>query len=299
MKLTRTWLALLSCTLFIVAAACNGGDPPPEDTGDTGDEVDEETADKGEIVIGRNNWAENIAVSNMWKVLLEEEGYEVDIQAMDKAPVWVGITRGELDIAPEVWLPHTDEPLMDQYEDNVEMHDIWYENTGLGLVVPEYMDIDSIEDLNDIQNELDGRIVGIDPGASLTQMSEEAVDEYDLELDLVTSSDPAMIAEMSQAYNNEEPVVVTLWSPHWVFSEYDLKYLDDPQNVYGDPDDIYYMTRTGFSDDHPEIIEWMNNWEMDDDSLGSLMAEINDNGEQEGATNWIEENRELVDEWLE
>ena len=280
-------------SLVIVLGACNNNNQ--DDTSNI-----EETEKKGEIVIGRNNWAENIAVSNMWKVLLEEEGYEIEIRAMDKAPVWLGISRGELDLAPEVWLPNTDHSFMESYGDDVEMHEIWYENTGLGLVVPNYMDIDSIEDLNTITDELDGRIVGIDAGASLTQMTEDAIDEYGLDFDLMTSSDPAMMAELSTYYNREEPIVVTLWSPHWAFSEYDLKYLEDPKMVYGKPDDIYYMTRTGFSEEFPELIEWMNNWKMNDDELGSLMAIIKDSDDaEEGARTWIEDNRELINEWMD
>lgn len=257
--------------------------------------------DDKSLVIGLNNWAENIAVSNMWKILLEEREYEVELKSMEKAPVWLGITRDELDIAPEVWLPNTDKPLMDKYGEQLNMHEVWYENTGLGLVVPSYMeDITSIEELNARKDEFGGRIVGIDPGASLTSMTQKAIEEYGLELDLVTSSGPAMIAELSKAYKDKEPIVVTLWNPHWAFSEYDLKYLEDPKKVYGEADDIYYMTRKGFEEDHPEVVKWMNTWKMDDESLGNLMAVIKDTGDPaEGAKAWIEENREMVDQWLQ
>ncbi|WP_096200588.1 glycine betaine ABC transporter substrate-binding protein [Bacillus sp. FJAT-45350] len=289
MKNLRLLFIVIIVLISAVIGACNGQD-------DTTDGAD----DKGQIVIGRNNWAENIAVSHMWEILLEEQGYDVEIRAMDKAPVWLGVSRGELDIAPEVWLPNTDHSYMERYGDNVEMHDIWYEKTGLGLVVPSYMDIDSIDELNEIKEDLKGRIVGIDPGASLTEMTKNAVNEYGLDLDLITSSDPAMMAELSTHYNREDPIVVTLWSPHWAFSEYDLKYLEDPKNVYGEPDDIYYMTRTGFTEDYPEVVQWMNNWFMDDASLGNLMAVIKDTGDgEEGARLWLEENRELVNAWIQ
>ncbi|MGD6968017.1 glycine betaine ABC transporter substrate-binding protein [Rossellomorea vietnamensis] len=287
----KRWLNLLFLALLvsgIVLTGCNNGDD-----GNGG-------AQDKSVVIGLNNWAENVAVSNMWKVLLEEKNYEVELKSMEKAPVWLGITRDELDIAPEVWLPHTDKPLMDKYEENLDMHEIWYENTGLGLVVPSYMeDISSMEELNERKEEFGGRIVGIDPGASLTSMTQDAIEEYGLEFDLVTSSGPAMMAELSKAYKDKEPIVVTLWNPHWAFSGYDLKYLEDPKKVYGDPDDIYYMTRKGFEEDHPEVIKWMNNWQMDDETLGSLMATVKETGDPaEGAKAWIDENRDLVDQWL-
>lgn len=291
MKSLRHRLVLLTLSVLLVLSACAGGN------GDN--EAGEGGGDKGKITIGRNNWAENIAVSNMWKILLEEKGYEVEMKSMDKAPVWLGISRNELDLAPEVWLPTTDKSLLDQYGDQVEIHEIWYEKTQLGLAVPTYMDIDSIEELNAKKDELGlEKIVGIDPGASLTQLTEKAIEEYGLNYDLMTSSGPAMTGELTKSYNAEEPIVVTLWSPHWAFSEFDLKYLEDPKKVYGEADDIYYMTRKGFADDFPEVKKWLDKWKMDDDSLGSLMAEIKDSNPEDGAKKWIEDNRDLVDQWL-
>ncbi|MDQ0483596.1 glycine betaine ABC transporter substrate-binding protein [Guptibacillus hwajinpoensis] len=286
----RRGILLLVIAALSVLAACGGA----------GDSSSEEES-KGTVTFGLNNWAENIAVSNMWKVILEEKGYDIELKSMEKAPVWAGISQGDLDVAAEVWLPATDKPLYEEYKDDLKLHKTWYEGTGLGLVVPSYMDITSIEELNQKKDELGlEQIVGIDPGASLMEMSRTALEEYSLNYELVDSSGPAMMSELKKAYENEEPIVVTLWNPHWAFAEYDLKYLEDPKKVYGEADDIYYMTRTDFEEDHPEIVEWMNKWKMDDDSLGSLMATIKEADDAEsGAKQWIEENQELVSEWTE
>ncbi|WLD93625.1 glycine betaine ABC transporter substrate-binding protein [Alkalihalobacillus sp. AL-G] len=255
---------------------------------------------KGTITFGLNNWAENIAISNMWKVILEEKGYTVKLKSMEKSPVWAGIAQGDLDVSPEVWLPTTDKPLYEEYKDEIALHESWYEGTGLGLVVPKYMDIDSIEQLNAKKDELGlTQLIGIDPGASLMKLTRDAIKEYDLNYELVESSGPAMMSVLDKAYNNEEPVIVTLWNPHWAFAEYELKYLKDPKKVYGEPDDIYFMTRKGFKEDFPEVLKWMNNWEMDDQSLGELMAVINENDDAlEGAKQWVKDNQDLVDEWI-
>lgn len=258
-----------------------------------------ESESKGTISIGKNNWAENIAVSNMWKILLEEQGYEVNLVSADKAIVYVGVADGDLDIGMEVWLPHTDAPFVEEYGDRFTIQDTWYENTGLGLVVPTYMDIESITELNEYADELGGRIIGIEPGASLMSLTEQVIEDYDLNFDLIESSDAAMSAELIRAYNNEEPIVVTLWSPHYIFANLDLKYLEDPQGVYGEDENIVFITREGFEDDYPEVLHWMNTWFMEDDSLGALMGIIDELGDPvEGAKMWIEDNRDLVDQWI-
>lgn len=45
------------------------------------------------------------------------------------------------------------------------------------------------------------------------------------------------------------PFVAPLWSPHRTFSEVDLKYLEDPKEVYGGAEKIHHATRHSFEED--------------------------------------------------
>ncbi len=279
-------LTMIALLVFAGCEADNGGNGAAEDN-------------PGTVRIGMNNWAENIAVSNMWKILLEEEGYEVELVDVDKAVLYSGIAEGDLDIGMEVWLPATDAPFVDEYGDRFDIQDTWYEGTQLGLVVPEYMDIESMDELNDYASDFSNEIIGIDPGSSINGLTEDAVDIYDLDFDFIEGSEPGMLSTLDSAYENEDPVVVTLWSPHWAFAEYDLKYLNDPEGIYGEGDDIYFITREGFEDDFAPVLETINASFFDDQSLGELMAIIEELDDPvEGAQTWIDDNRELVDGWL-
>ncbi|PSL46959.1 glycine betaine/proline transport system substrate-binding protein [Salsuginibacillus halophilus] len=294
-KTTAT--SVLVGTLILAGCGDADGDESNGDNGGTEDAAES----GGSVEIGYNNWAENIAVTNMWAILLEEEGYDVEMSNMEKAPLFAGVASGDIDIGMEVWLPTTDQHHVDEYGDDFDVQGEWYEGTVLGLAVPEYMeDVNSIEDLNDYAEEFDETIMGIEPGSSLVETTEEVQEAYDLDLELQTSSEQAMISELDSAYSSEEPIVVTMWSPHWVLSEYDIKYLEDPENVYGDGDDIVYISRDGFEEEYEEVVQYLNNMHFDDETLGALMAEINETDDaQEGAQAWIDDNRELVDEWLE
>ncbi|MFO7848501.1 MAG: glycine betaine ABC transporter substrate-binding protein [Spirochaetia bacterium] len=290
------FLGTLLAALLLMFAACGNGEQESAE-----EQVEEE---EKEIRLGLFNWAENIAVTNMWSILLEEKGYSVEIVTGDKSPVWTGVAEGDLDIHFESWMPSTDEPLWEEYSDTLEQYGPWYEGTQLGLTVPTYVDIDSIEELNDNKDKFvensDPSIVGIDSGASLMKLTEEALEEYDLDLKLISSSGPVMTASVIKAVENEEPIVATLWKPHWIFAEVDLKFLDDPKNIYGQNESIYFVTHETFEDRHPEVVSWMKNWKMDDQSLGSLMGTINEADDPEtGAQEWIEANRDMVDSWLE
>ena len=256
-------------------------------------------AGKGEITIGLNNWSENIAVSNMWKILLEERGYDVTLTSAGKAVIYSGVAGGSLDMGLEVWMPKTDKEFYERFQDNLELHDAWYRGTGLGLVVPDYVDVDSINGLNAHKGEFvrNGKpsIVGIDPGSALMGLTEKAIRKYDLDFKLIGSSGPGMTAALDRAITRKKPVVVTLWNPHWAFADYDLKYLDDPMGVYGKGENILWMTRPDFGRKHPKVLEWMNAWEMNDQQVGSLMGTIRESKTAHaGAKKWIDAHRDLV-----
>ncbi|MCD5325218.1 glycine betaine ABC transporter substrate-binding protein [Pontibacillus sp. HN14] len=294
MKALKRILPALFIGMLLVLAAC-GNDSSSGD-GDGSDKEDKT------IEIGLNNWAENVAVSNMWKIILEDEGYSVKLNMTEKGPLYQALESDDLDLALEVWLPHTDEAFYEDYKEDVDFHkdQPWFNGTTLGLAVPSYVDVNSIEELNDNKDLFeDGKIYGIDPGSSLMGLTDEALDEYGLDYTTASSSGPAMTTQLGESIRKEEPILVTLWKPHWVFAEYELKFLEDPKNVYGDEENIIWMSRQGFTDDFPEVTEYINTWEMDDQQLGSLMNMVKEADEPaEGAQKWVDENEELINEWL-
>ena len=98
----------------------------------------------------------------------------------------------------------------------------------MGLVVPSYVTISSIEELNGHKDEFRNEIIGIDVGAGLMNETERVIQEYPVELTLKPSSGATMVAFLQKSIENKEWIVVTGWTPHWMFSRYDLKFLDDP-----------------------------------------------------------------------
>lgn len=279
----KTFLYPLAATALLTAATASAQDKP--------------------LTIGTNNWAENVAVANLWKLVLDDHGYDVTLSDVGKSALFAGLANDDFDLSLELWLPYTDKEFLAPYKDTLEVHGAWYDKTGLGLVVPDYVDIDTIPELAEHADEFEYQgsptIIGIDPGSAIAGMTDDAIDEYGLDLEQVNSSGPAMMSALDSAYKSEEPIVVTLWNPHWAFADYDLKYLKDPKKVYGDGDTIYWFSRQGFGEDDPWLTAVLDKWHMSDESLSNLMAEIEEDGDPvEGAKAWISENQDQIDEWL-
>ncbi len=148
--------------------------------------------------------------------------------------------------------------------------------------------------------EMNYEITGIEPGAGVVAASEQAVEDYEsLEgWEVVTSSSGAMATALGEAIDNEEPIIVTGWSPHWKFQKYDLKYLEDPQGVFGDAETINTMARQGLEEEKPEAYKILDQFNWTPADIESVMLEVsNGTAVEEAAAAWIEENSDKVAEW--
>ncbi|SDJ88756.1 glycine betaine ABC transporter substrate-binding protein [Sediminibacillus albus] len=148
--------------------------------------------------------------------------------------------------------------------------------------------------------ETDYTITGIEPGAGVVQAAEDATETYDSlsGWKVETSSSGAMATALGEAYDNEEPIIVTGWTPHWKFAKYDLKYLEDPEGVFGEAEEIKTMVRKGLKEDMPNAYQILDqfNWESAD--MEEVMLEVsNGTSPEDAAKTWIEENSDMVDEW--
>ena len=252
------------------------------------------------VNIGYVSWAEDIAVSNLWKVLLEEKGYQVKLQSLDVAPLFVGLDKGNIDVFLDAWLPLTHKSYWDKYKKTLDDYGIWYKGEAkIGLVVPNYVDIKSVEELKAKKDEFEGKIIGIDPGASMMKTTDQLVETYGLGYTVVRSSEAAMMATLDKAYRNKKPIVVTGWSPHWMFAKYDLKYLEDPKKSYGEAEEIHTLANKEFTKKNPEVAKMLKAFKLEDKQIADLESLINEGMEPEAAAKeWIKTNRALVDGWM-
>lgn len=144
-------------------------------------------------------------------------------------------------------------------------------------------------------------ITGIEAGAGVFQKAEAAVEEYGLDgWEVQASSSGAMVTALGEAIKKEEPIIVTGWSPHWKFAEYDLKYLDDPKGVFGEAETIGTMVRKGLEEDMPNAYKVLDQFHWTTEDIEEVMLEISNGADPVETTNkWVEDNADKVAEWTE
>lgn len=243
-------------------------------------------------------WAETVASTNVVKTVLEDMDYEVDILSVSAAAMWMGTASGDVDGFTGAWLPVTQGEYWEKLKDKVDFLGKNLVGARIGLAVPAYVEINSIDQLAAEAEIFDSEIVGIDPGAGIMHKTEKAVEAYGLEMfDTIGSSGAMMTATLQNRIKNRKPVVVTAWSPHWMFSRWDMKYLEDPKNIYGDAEYIGTVVRKGLRDDMPEVYNVLKNFKWDLNDCQQVMLWSRDRDPAEAARKWVDANPAKVEAW--
>ncbi len=256
---------------------------------------------KKKISIAYANWLEGIAMSHLAKVVLEEKGYEVELLNADVAPVFASVSREKADVFMDAWLPVTMKDYIDQYGDQIEFIGEVYDSARVGLVVPQYVTIDSIGELAAYKGQFSSEIVGIDAGAGIMKTTDKAIGDYGLDgYKLLTSSSSTMLASLQKAMEKEAWIVITGWTPHWMFDRYPLKFLHDPKGTYGNVESIYVIGWKGFTEKDPFVAKFFSNIKFTTEEISSLMKALKDArmDEEDLVRKWRDEHRELVESWI-
>lgn len=257
-----------------------------------------------EIKIGWTAWSDAEFVTKLAERILEDEmGYDVELVQTDIAPQYEGVAGGSIDLMLMSWLPDTHGDYMDRVAGDVVDLGALYTGARLGWVVPEYVpesELSSLEDLNDdeVRENLDGQITGIDPGAGLTSLSEQAIEDYGLDYELQLSSDAGMTAALERAYGREDWIVATGWSPHWKFGAYELRYLEDPKGSLGGPERIHALAREGFPAEFQDATAMITRMYIPIDDLQEYMYFAQENSYEEAVEKYLEENETRVNYWV-
>ncbi len=258
-------------------------------------------AEGRKVKIAYVEWACATASSNIVKAAIEEHLKDkVELIPVSAAAMWQAVASGDVDAMVTAWLPVTHGQYLDKVKDKVDDLGPIMSGAKIGLVVPKYVTIGSIAELEANAAKFDGKIIGIDPGAGIMNKTEKVIKDYGLkDFKLVEGSDATMCAALADAYKNKEWVVITGWTPHWMFGRFDLKYLDDPKNVFGGEETINCIARKNLEKDMPKVYAFLKNYKLPMAELQKVMAMNQDNDKPlENARKFLAENPDLVKTWF-
>lgn len=290
----RVLAATIAGILAFGSAGCSGG---AASSGDPSGGKDK-TVTLGVV----SGWNDMTDVANLYKYVLDKNGYTVNIKELSEiATMYVAGARGDVDAFSGS--PTTiHKAYWDKYKDDMEIVGSYYDAASIYLAVPDYVtEIKSLEDLPAHAEELDGKIIGIEPGSGIVAATQnEAFPKYGLDgaFELQTSSTAAMNAALKDAVDAKKPIAVTAWNPYWLNSTFDLRKLEDPKKAYGDPYTLDIVARKGFSNEKPEVARMISEFLMTEDQFNTLDEAVYQSfkpgQEQQAVAAWLEKNPDVL-----
>ena len=246
-----------------------------------------------------DGWAEDVAMTHVVKAILDEKGYHVVIQKASTDMILASMNNEDTDLFLGVWLPYTHANKIAKFPELINLGTN-YDNGKIGLVVPDYVPINSIEELPKYEEKFKHRIIGIEKGAGLTSATDRAIVDYKLNYRQINSSTIAMITELQNAIKRKEWIVAAAWQPHWMFGKMKLKFLEDPKKTFGEAEKIKTYSRKSFGEDHPELIKFFSKMYFDDKTMTDLLTKMESSKDKEAtAKQWVKAHPTLVNSWLD
>ncbi len=275
-------------------------------------------AEQKAVRFGSVNWPGVTVKTEVVSQVVQALGYETEINQLQVPAIFKALSMGQLDVFMGCWLP-----TMDNYvkpylaKEQIELLATNLSKTEYRNAVPAYVwdagvtsltDLDKPEYRDKFDRNGDGtpEIYGIEPGNDGNKLIIDAIesDTYGLgDWDMIPSSTAGMLSQVKKAAKDNEWIVFLGWEPHWMNLEWDLKYLDDPEKIWGEPGATHVdtATRAGLNKESPNLgaflkqvviqADWQSKWIMGYTYEGNEPEDV--------ARVWIENNLDKVAAWLE
>ncbi|MDE1159992.1 MAG: glycine betaine ABC transporter substrate-binding protein [Neorhizobium sp.] len=257
------------------------------------------------VKIGWAAWSDAEFVTKLAAKLIKDKlGQKVELVQTDVAPLYQGVSRGDIDAMMMAWLPATHADYYKRVKNRVETLGTVYDGAKLGWVVPKYIpesEISSIEDLKkpEVQEKLAGTVAGIDPGAGLTRLSEKALKDYDLsKYKLQVSSEAGMLTTVDRDIRTNKWFVATAWSPHWMFGKYELRYIADPKSSLGEAEHVDVLAHKGFKAENPKAAAFLSRMKLPLPDLEAAMFDAQKTSYDAAVDKYIADHPDQIKAWL-
>lgn len=267
-------------------------------------------ADDQTLDFGVPSWPGITVKTAIAEQLLNPLGYETSVQEIGLQVIYQGIESGDIDVFLGAWLPAQREMFNPRKESGV-LIDVANNVDGaqMTLAVPEYLFDDGLQsfaDLDDYRDQLDGEIHGFGAGSAASEILNNAIDNDTWGLgdwQLVDTSEVAMLSAARNAISREEPIVWVGWTPHWMNLELPMRYLEDPEDLFGENNgesDVLTLLRSDYAEANPNVVAFFEQFTFSAEEQSWMIQAFGQEERDltEVAEQWINEHPERIETML-
>lgn len=238
------------------------------------------------VRIADGGYSDNIAQNGLVVAVLQALDYEADVQLLSVPVMLETLKTAQMDVFLDAWSPAID-PQVEPYLDAGEVTRLKATLTDARytLAVPAYAYDAGLQDFADIhrfQDELDGKIYGLEAGNDSNLNIAIMIESNDFDLgdfELVESSEQAMLSQLRRSVARDDWMVFPAWSPHPMNVQFDIRYLSGGDTYYG-PDygaaSVYTLVRNDYVEDCPNVGRFFENLDFTADMESAVMQAIDE-----------------------
>jgi glycine betaine/proline transport system substrate-binding protein len=255
-------------------------------------------------------WTDITATTATTSVLLEALGYEPKIKLLSVPVTYSSLKNKDIDVFLGNWMPTMEADIRPYLEDKT------VETLGANLAGAKYtlatnskgaqLGIKDFKDIVTHADALGGKIYAIEPGNDGNRLILGMIEKNQFELgklEIVESSEQAMLAQVARAEKAGEPIVFLGWEPHPMNASFKLTYLSGGDDVFG-PNfggaEVHTNVRAGYLQECPNVAAFLKNLKfsltMENDIMGRILNDGDD--AQDAATEWLKSNDSAIAPWL-
>lgn len=268
-------------------------------------------ADEATLDFGVPAWPGITVKTEIASQLLEPLGYTTRSRELGLQVIYQAMESGDLDVFLGGWMP-AQQDMLEPREKSGALVSVVNNVDGaqMTLAVPDYVYEDGVQSFADLdanRERFNGQIHGFGAGSAASEILHKAIDEDAWGLGdwrLVDTSTVGMLSAARDAVSREEPIVWVGWTPHWMNLELPMRYLDDPENLFGENNgesDVLTLMRSGYAEAHPNLVAFFEQLIFSAEEQSGMIQGfgLEERAADEVAQAWISDNPERVEAMLE
>ncbi|WP_299951425.1 glycine betaine ABC transporter substrate-binding protein [uncultured Ruegeria sp.] len=292
-----------------------------------------------DVIIGVPNWTSVRGTAHILKVAIEDNlGLTVELQNGTNPIIFEAMDSGAMHVHPEVWLPNqqnlhdtfVSEKASVTFNPNAVLSD---QQICVTKDTQERTGISALSDLTDpdmaanFDTDGDGRGEVWIGGAGWASTNVEKIRAksygYDETMNLMEMDEALALAQVDNAVAQGENIVFYCYTPHHMFSLYDLVPLTEPaydaaQWKISQPTDdpnwlenstaptawdaakLHVFYATALAESQPEAAAMLSQVELSTEQVNAIVYALSVDGKDpaEYAREWVDANSDLVDSWF-
>ena len=226
------------------------------------------------IKIAQTDYDEHVIQVEIFKQVVQKKlGLALEGIKVPSTEIFRSVAEEKVDATVAPWMP-AEEVSFKKYASNLEDLGANLHGCKSGLVVPDYVTIDRIEDLKQYAANFENKIYSVQRATSLGTLLPKVIASYGLGFTIDYGDEMSVMDALERKIKKKEWVVITGWQPHWMFGTHSLKFLNDGKQIFLKDQYCATLGRKNLKQDLPEFYQILKDFKLDIHGINQALNNI-------------------------